>query len=268
MSPNRRALVVPDLRKMKREGKPIAALTAYDATFAGAMDDAGVDLILIGDSLGMVVQGHPSTLPVTLDHMVYHASAVGRGCRRAIRMVDLPFLSYTTPSQALASAARILQEGNAHMVKLEGGEDRLDVIKALVREGVPVAGHLGLLPQSVLSLGGYTVQARDAMSAERLVDEAKLLDEAGISALVLECIPQGLAERITRAISAPTIGIGAGPSCDGQVLVMTDMLGMAPKCPKFCRNFMLEASTIPEAFSLYVSAVHQREFPNADHSFI
>lgn len=268
MSPNRRALVVPDLRKMKREGKPIAALTAYDATFAGAMDDAGVDLILIGDSLGMVVQGHPSTLPVTLDQMIYHASAVGRGCRRAIRMVDLPFLSYTTPSQALASAARILQEGNAHMVKLEGGEDRLDVIKALVREGIPVAGHLGLLPQSVLSLGGYTVQARDATSAERLVDEARLLDEAGISALVLECIPQGLAERITRAVSAPTIGIGAGPSCDGQVLVMTDILGMAPKCPKFCRNFMLEAATIPEAFSLYVAAVHQREFPNADQSFI
>lgn len=154
------------------------------------------------------------------------------------------------------------------MVKLEGGEDRLDVIKALVREGIPVAGHLGLLPQSVLSLGGYTVQARDATSAERLVDEARLLDEAGISALVLECIPQGLAERITRAVSAPTIGIGAGPSCDGQVLVMTDMLGMAPKCPKFCRNFMLEAATIPEAFSLYVAAVHQREFPNADQSFI
>ena len=267
MSPNRRPLVVPDLRKMKREGKPIAALTAYDATFARAMDDAGVDLILIGDSLGMVVQGHASTLPVTLDHMVYHASAVARGCRRAIRMVDLPFLTYTTPAEALTSAARILQESDAHMVKLEGGEDRLDVIKALVREGIPVAGHLGLLPQSVLSLGGYTVQARDVQAAEALIREAKLLDDAGVSALILECIPQDLARLITQSVSTPTIGIGAGNGCDGQVLVVTDMLGISPKCPKFCRNFLAEVSSISEAFALYVESVRKREFPNADQAF-
>lgn len=267
MSPNRRALAVPDLKKMKRDGKPIAALTAYDATFAKVMDDVGVDVILVGDSLGMVVQGHPTTLPVTLDDMVYHARCVARGSHRAIRVVDLPFLTYATPSDALASAARLLREAGAHMVKLEGGSVRLDVIRALVREGIPVAGHLGLLPQSILSLGGYTVQGKDAISAESLLEDAKLLDEAGVSMIVLECIPSALAERITRVVSTPTIGIGAGLGCDGQVLVVTDMLGLSPKCPKFCKNFMAESASVSDAFSHYVEAVRRREFPAAEHAF-
>ena len=267
MTPNRRALVVPDLKKMKRDGKPIVALTAYDATFAKAMDDAGVDVILIGDSLGMVVQGHGTTLPVTLDHMIYHAAAVARGSRRAIRMVDLPFMTYATPSEALASAARLLREGEAHMVKLEGGESRLEVVRALTSEGVPVAGHLGLLPQSVLRLGGYTVQGRDAASAEALVQDAQHLEAAGAAILILECIPAALAERITQSISIPTIGIGAGSACDGQVLVLTDMLGLSPKCPKFCRDFLADSASIPEAFALYVEAVRTRQFPRPENAF-
>ncbi len=267
MTPNRRALVVPDLKKMKRDGRPIAVLTAYDATFAKAMDDAGVDIILVGDSLGMVVQGHGTTLPVTLDDMVYHASAVARGSRRAIRMVDLPFMTYATPADALASAARLMREADAHMVKLEGGESRLDVVRALTREGVPVAGHLGLLPQSVLRLGGYSVQGRDAVSAETLAEDAKHLEAAGAAALILECIPSGLAERITQSVAIPTIGIGAGPGCDGQVLVMTDMLGLSPKCPKFCKDFLVDATSISDAFASYVEAVRTRSFPGVEHSF-
>lgn len=267
MTPNRRALVVPDLKKMKRDGKPIVALTAYDATFAKAVDDAGVDVILVGDSLGMVIQGHGTTLPVTLDHMVYHAAAVARGSRRAIRMVDLPFMSYATPSEALASAARLLREGDAHMVKLEGGESRLEVVRALTQEGVPVAGHLGLLPQSVLRLGGYSVQGRDTTTAETLVQDAKHLEAAGAAVLILECIPATLAERITQSISIPTIGIGAGSGCDGQVLVLTDMLGLSPKCPKFCKNFLADSASIPEAFALYVEAVRMRAFPGTEHAF-
>lgn len=267
MTPNRRALVVPDLKKMKRDGKPIVALTAYDASFAKAMDEAGVDVILVGDSLGMVVQGHGTTLPVTLDHMIYHAAAVARGGRRAIRMVDLPFLTYATPEEALSSAGRLLREGEAHMVKLEGGRSRLDVVRALTREGVPVAGHLGLLPQSVLHLGGYTVQARDAASAETLVEDAKQLEEAGAAALILECIPAGLAARVTRSVSIPTIGIGAGPGCDGQVLVLTDMLGLSPKCPKFSRDFLANSASICEAFALYAEAVRTRKFPGSEHAF-
>ncbi|MEN9680779.1 MAG: 3-methyl-2-oxobutanoate hydroxymethyltransferase [Pseudomonadota bacterium] len=267
MTPNRRALVVPDLKKMKRDGKPIVALTAYDATFARAMDDAGIDVILVGDSLGMVIQGHGTTLPVTLDHMVYHAAAVARGSRRAIRMVDLPFMSYATPADALASAGRLLREGEAHIVKLEGGDSRLDVVRALTREGVPVAGHLGLLPQSVLRLGGYTVQGRDSASAEALMEDAKHLEEAGAAVLILECIPAGLAERITQSISIPTIGIGAGLGCDGQVLVLTDMLGLSSKCPKFCKDFLEGATSISDALGCYVEAVRTRNFPRPEHAF-
>jgi 3-methyl-2-oxobutanoate hydroxymethyltransferase len=267
MTPNRRPLVVPDLKKMKRDGKPIAALTAYDATFAKAMDDAGVDVILVGDSLGMVIQGHGTTLPVTLDHMVYHAAAVARGSRRAIRMVDLPFMTYATPAEALANAARLLREGEAHIVKLEGGDSRLEAVRALTREGIPVAGHLGLLPQSVLRLGGYTVQGRDATSAEALLEDAKQLEAAGAAVLILECIPAGLAERVTQSISIPTIGIGAGCGCDGQVLVLTDMLGLSPKCPKFCRDFLADSASIAEALALYVEAVRTRNFPGTEHAF-
>lgn len=267
MTPNRRALVVPDLKKMKRDGKPIVALTAYDATFAKAMDDVGVDVILVGDSLGMVIQGHGTTVPVTLDQMVYHAAAVARGSRRALRMVDLPFMTYATPSEALHSAARLLREGDAHVVKLEGGQSRVEVVRALSQEGVPVAGHLGLLPQSVLRLGGYTVQGRDASSAEALLEDAKHLEAAGAVILILECIPAALAERITQSISIPTIGIGAGSGCDGQVLVLTDMLGLSPKCPKFCKDFLADSASIPDAFALYVEAVRTRRFPGAEHAF-
>jgi len=263
----RKPLTVPDLPAMKARGETIAALTAYDAMFAAAMDAAGVDLVLVGDSLGMVVQGHPTTLPVTLDQMVYHASCVGRGLQRAILAVDLPFLTYATPEQALASAARLVREGGAQIVKLEGGRQRLEVIRALAGEAIPVCAHLGLLPQSVHQIGGYRVQGRDEQDARTLLEDALLLQDAGASLLVLECVPAALAADITAALSIPTIGIGAGPACDGQVLVAYDLLGLTPHCPRFCRNFLAGADSIHDAFRCYIDAVRERTFPGPEYSY-
>lgn len=260
-------LTLQDLQKLKHSGERIVALTAYDATFARLMDEAGVDLILVGDSLGMVVQGHDTTLPVCLDEMVYHGAAVARGSRRAVRMIDLPFLSYSTPKQALHSASRLIQQGGANLVKLEGGLDRLEVVKALVREGVPVCGHLGLLPQSYLRLGSYSVQGRTPDAADRILEEARLLEDAGVSMLILECIPADLAEKMTRRLSVPTIGIGAGPSCDGQVLVVYDLLGCAPRTPTFCADFLSGADSVLEAFRRYAEAVRAGAFPTEAHTF-
>jgi 3-methyl-2-oxobutanoate hydroxymethyltransferase len=267
MTEARKPLTVPELSAMKARGEKIATLTAYDATFAAAMDEAGVDLVLVGDSLGMVVQGHPTTLPVTLDQMVYHATSVGRGLQRAILAVDLPFLTYTTPGQALASAARLVREGGAQVVKLEGGRQRVEVIRALAGEAIPVCAHLGLLPQSVHRIGGYRVQGRDEQDARTLLEDALLLQEAGASLLVLECVPAALAADITAALSIPTIGIGAGPACDGQVLVAYDLLGLTPHCPRVCRNFLAGADSICDAFSGYVNAVRERTFPGPEHSY-
>lgn len=253
---------------MKARGEKIAMLTAYDASFAQAMDESGVDAILVGDSLGMVLQGHASTLPVTLDQMVYHTICVARGVRRAVLLTDLPFLSYAAPAQALAAAGRLLSEGGAHMVKLEGGRRRVEAIRALVAEGIPVCAHLGLLPQSFRQLGGFLVQGRDEHSAQILLEDALLLQEAGAGLLILECIPAVLAAEISAALSIPTVGIGAGPDCDGQVLVSYDLLGLTPgKRPKFCKNFLEGAGDLRAAFQSYVRAVREGRFPAPEHCY-
>lgn len=267
MSDCQKPITLPDLQAMKARGEKIASLTAYDAAFGAAMDAAGVDLVLVGDSLGMVVQGHPTTLPVKLDEMVYHAAAVRRSLQRALLLVDLPFLSYATPQLALESAARLFRDAGAQMVKLEGGRHRTDVIRALVQEDIPVCGHLGLLPQSIHRLGGYTVQGRGEQEARLLLEDALLIESAGASLLVLECIPSALADEITAALTIPTIGIGAGSGCDGQVLVSYDMLGLMPRCPKFCRDFLADSAGIHEAFHRYVSDVKGQLFPAPEHAF-
>jgi len=260
-------LSLPDLQAMKTRGQKIAALTAYDASFARAMDRAGVDLILVGDSLGMVVQGHETTLPVTLEQMVYHATCVKRAVQRAFMVVDLPFMTYASPAQALDSAARLIRESGAQMVKLEGGRGRLEVVRALTEQSIPVCAHLGLLPQSIHRLGGYRVQGRDERTAQMLLEDAILLQENGAALLVLECVPASLAREISLTLAIPTIGIGAGPECDGQVLVSYDMLGLTPHCPKFCRNFLAASTGIANALESYVRAVREREFPSAEHCF-
>jgi 3-methyl-2-oxobutanoate hydroxymethyltransferase len=261
-------LTIPELQAMKGRGEKIAMLTAYDAGFASAMDEAGIDVILVGDSLGMVVQGYGSTLPVTLDHMIYHAACVARGMRRAVLMADLPFMSYASTAQALDSAARLVREAGVQMVKLEGGRKREDIIRALAEQDIPVCAHLGLLPQSVHRLGGYLVQGRDERSAQLMLEDAIILQEAGAGLLVLECIPAALAGEITAALSIPTIGIGAGSDCDGQVLVCYDMLGITPgKRPKFSRNFLEGAGDIRAAFRSYASEVREGRFPGPEHSF-
>jgi 3-methyl-2-oxobutanoate hydroxymethyltransferase len=267
MSDARKPLTIPAMQAMKARGEKIATLTAYDAAFARLMDEAGVDLVLVGDSLGMVVQGHPTTLPVQLEQMVYHASCVRRGLQRAVLAVDLPFMTYATPKDALDAAARLVREAGVQMVKLEGGRHRLDVIRALAREDIPVCAHLGLLPQSVHRLGGYVVQGRDDRSAQLMLEDAMQVEAAGASLLVLECVPALLASEITAALSIPTIGIGAGAGCDGQVLVSYDMLGMTPRCPRFCRDFLADADSVATAFAAYVTAVRQGAFPAPEHAF-
>jgi 3-methyl-2-oxobutanoate hydroxymethyltransferase len=215
-----------------------------------------------------VVQGHGTTLPVTLDHMIYHAACVARGLRRALLAVDLPFLSYASPERALEAAGRLLREGGAQMVKLEGGRHREATVRALAREDIPVCAHLGLQPQSVHRLGGYPVQARDEASARRLLEDAILLQEAGASLLVLECVPAPLAAEVTAALAIPTIGIGAGPDCDGQVLVCYDMLGLTPgKRPRFSRNFLDGTGDVRAAFEAYVADVKAGRFPGPEHCF-
>ncbi len=256
------------LVRMKQAGERIACLTAYDAAFAGVLEAAGVEVLLVGDSLGMVVQGHDSTLPVGVDDMAYHAAAVARGSRRALRVVDLPFLSYATPERALASAGRLMQAGGAHMVKLEGGREQAEVVHRLTECGVPVCGHLGLLPQSIHRLGGYRVQGREPEAARRLREDARLLEEAGAGLLVLECVPAALAREISRALTLPVIGIGAGPDCDGQVLVLYDLLGISPgRRPRFSKDFLSGEPSVAAAVSAYVQAVKSGGFPGPEHTY-
>lgn len=256
------------LLKMKQRGEKISCLTAYDASFARLMDDAGVDVILVGDSLGMVVQGEESTLPVTVDQMVYHSRCVAQGKQRAFLVTDLPFMSYATADQAAANAARLMQEGLAQMVKLEGGRKQAETVRHLVDLGIPVCGHLGLIPQSVNQLGGYRVQGRDEESANRIVEEAKLLEQAGASLLVLECVPVSLARKVTESLQIPVIGIGAGADCDGQVLVLYDMLDISVgKRPSFSKNFMTDGGDIKMAVENYVRDVRETRFPASEHSF-
>lgn len=262
------AITLATLREMKTRRQRIACLTAYDASFAGLLDEAGVDVLLVGDSLGMVIQGHDSTLPVTVNDIVYHSQAVRRGCRRALLIADMPFMGDASPAQALDNAARLMKEGGAQVVKLEGGRVMGDTVQLLSSRGIPVCAHLGLQPQSVHKVGGYRVQGRDADTASRIIEDARLLEQAGADLLVLECVPAALAEEITGILTIPVIGIGAGPACDGQVLVLYDMLGMTPgKPPRFVRNFMLEAGSVAEAVEAYVKAVRDGEYPAPEHSF-
>lgn len=256
------------LRKMKQDGEKIAVLTAYDASFARALEQAGVEVLLVGDSLGNVVQGRDSTVPVSLDEMVYHSKLVSNGSERALIVADLPFLSYASPEQAVASAARLMKEGGAQMVKLEGGAVMVETVRRLASLGVPVCAHLGLLPQSVHKQGGYRIQGREAADAEAMLADARALEAAGADLLVLECVPQALAGRISEALAIPVIGIGAGPQTDGQVLVLYDMLGITPgKRPSFSHDFLADNGTIARALEAYVQQVKAGRFPAAAHSF-
>ena len=259
---------VTSLNKMKAEGQKIACLTAYDASFAEQLDDAGVDVLLVGDSLGMVVQGLDSTVPVTIDDMVYHTRATARGVNKSLLMADMPFMSFCTEEQALTNAARLMQEGGAHMVKLETTEGQIGIIRRLVDAGVPVCAHLGLRPQSVHKLGGYRVQGRDAESGESMLKEAVALEEAGADCLLLECVPAALAARITQTVGIPVIGIGAGVDTDGQILVLYDILGISKgKRPKFSKDYLHGQGSVLAAAERYVSDVKAGVFPAAEHSF-
>jgi 3-methyl-2-oxobutanoate hydroxymethyltransferase len=253
---------------MKAEGRRIAAITAYDAGFARSVDAAGIDLVLVGDSLGMVCQGHDSTLPVTVDDVAYHTACVARGLSSALLVADLPFQADATPGRALDAATRFLQAGAA-MAKLEGAGHKLEVIRFLAEREIPVCAHLGLTPQSVLRLGGYKVQGREAAAARRLLDDAKAVAEAGADALVLECVPSALAAEITAAIAIPTIGIGAGPACDGQILVLHDLLGLnsGHRRPRFVKDFLADGGSVEGAFRAYAEAVRSGAFPAPEHGY-
>jgi 3-methyl-2-oxobutanoate hydroxymethyltransferase len=255
------------LKALKQGSEKFSCITAYDATFAAVADDAGIDVLLIGDSLGMVLQGHSSTLPVTVEDMVYHTASVSRGRRNALIMTDMPFNAMNSTEQALYNAGRLMSAG-AHVVKLEGEAWLADIIEQLSHRGIPVCAHLGLTPQSVNKLGGFKVQGKQAEKANRMIEAAKLLCQAGADLLLLECVPVALAEIITREVPVPVIGIGAGNVTDGQVLVMHDLLGLnTGYTPRFVKNFLAGAASIQDAFSRYHQAVKQGEFPGPEHTF-
>lgn len=262
-------LTVRDIRAMKEQGAKITVLTAYDARFAGLIDEAGIDMVLVGDSLGMVVLGYESTVPVTMAEMLHHARAAKKGVQRAVLVGDLPFLSYQVDQrEAIANAGRFLKEAGCDAVKLEGGAEVCDTVAAIVRAGIPVMGHIGLTPQTAGQLGGYKVQGKDLESAQKMLRDAKALAAAGAFALVLECIPDQLAAAITEAISIPTIGIGAGPHCDGQVLVTHDLIGMFEKfVPRFVKQYANLAPQIKEAIAAFRDEVRSGAYPDAAHSF-
>ncbi|RKH58509.1 3-methyl-2-oxobutanoate hydroxymethyltransferase [Corallococcus aberystwythensis] len=262
-------VTIHTLKRLKQSGQKICMVTAYDATFARILDEGGADVLLVGDSLGMVVQGQDSTLPVTMDQMVYHSAAVARGAKRAHVVGDLPFMSYqVSPQEAVRNAGRLVSEGNVGSVKLEGGAEFADTVRAIVRASIPVMGHLGLTPQSVHKMGGYVVQGRDEDAARRMLDDALALEAAGAYALVLEGVPLELARTITQSLKIPTIGIGAGKHCDGQVLVCYDLLGMNPDFkPKFVKRFANLHGNITEAANTYFAEVRAGTFPDEEHSF-
>jgi 3-methyl-2-oxobutanoate hydroxymethyltransferase len=253
---------------MKQKGEKIACLTVYDASFAQLLEDAGIEVLLVGDSLGMVIQGWETTVPVTLEDMVYHTRCVARGRKRALLVVDLPFMSYATAPLALASATALMQAG-AQVVKLEGGAIEVDIVRHLTERGIPVCAHLGLTPQSVHKLGGYRVQGREETAAETIRQDALALQTAGADMLVLECVPSSLATEITHTLAIPVIGIGAGVDCDGQVLVLYDALGITPgKVPKFAKNFSKEVSGgVRMTLEAFVKAVKSGDFPTLEHRF-
>ncbi len=262
-------VTIHTLKRFKQIGQKICMVTAYDATFARILDQSGADVLLVGDSLGMVVQGHESTLPVTMEQMIYHCTAVSRGARRAHVVGDLPFMSYqVTPQEAVRNAGRLVSEGGVGSVKLEGGAEFADVVSAMTRASIPVMGHLGLTPQSVHKMGGYVVQGRDEDAARKILEDAIALEQAGCYALVLEGVPLELARTITQRLSIPTIGIGAGRYCDGQVLVCYDLLGMNPDFkPKFVKRYADLHGNITEAAGSFFSEVRAGTFPDEEHSF-
>lgn len=262
-------LTIQDIITMKKNGERISMLTAYDASFAGLIDAAGIDMVLVGDSLGMVLLGYNSTIPVTMEEMLHHCRAAGRGVKRAVLVGDMPFMSYqVSQNEAINNAGRFLKEAGCDAVKLEGGTEMCDTVKAIVKAGIPLMGHIGLTPQTASQLGGYRVQGRDADSARRLLQSARDLEAADVFAIVLECIPAQLSEAITRMVSIPTIGIGAGKHCDGQVLVTHDMVGMFEKFnPSFVKQFAKLAPQIKDAVADYNKEVKNGSFPAEEHSF-
>jgi 3-methyl-2-oxobutanoate hydroxymethyltransferase len=262
-------VTIHTLGKMKERGERITMLTAYDATFARLIDDAHAEVLLVGDSLGMVVQGHETTLPVTLEDVIYHTRAVARGVRRAHIVGDMPFMSYQAGlDTAIENAGRLIKEGGAHSVKLEGGRRHAKLVERLSEVGIPVMGHIGLTPQSFHQMGGFKVQGREASAQEKLLDDALALQRAGAYSIVLEAMPSTIAQRITNALSIPTIGIGAGPSCDGQVLVIYDLLGMNEEFkPRFVRRYENFATRIRTAVDSFVGDVREGTFPSEEESF-
>ncbi|EAR23223.1 3-methyl-2-oxobutanoate hydroxymethyltransferase [Nitrococcus mobilis] len=259
---------VTRLLQMKAAGEVIACLTAYDHSLACVVDEAGVDVILVGDTLGMVIQGHETTLSVSVDDVIYHTRCVAAAHRRALIMADMPFMSYLDEATALRNAGRLMQEGGARMVKLEGTADQVSIVAALARAGVPVCAHLGLLPQRIHKLGGYKVQGRDRTSAHAMIDDAHALEAAGADLLLVECIPAALGERLAHELRIPVIGIGAGSGCDGQILVLQDLLGITPgRPPRFAKDFMTGAGNVQTAVQEYVAAVKARRFPDEEHCF-
>jgi len=256
------------LQTMKQNGEKIVCLTAYDASFTSLIEKADVDVLLVGDSLGMVIQGHDSTLPVTMDDVVYHLQCVMRTSESAFVIGDMPFMSYATVDQAISNAARLMQDGGAQMVKLEGGDIQVEIVQALASRGIPVCAHLGLQPQAVHKIGGYRVQGRDEAAAANMMQQSTSLVEAGADILLLECVPEALAKTITEAVDIPVIGIGAGGDCDGQILVLQDAIGLtAGHVPKFVQDFSRQELHPSLAIKAYVSAVREGSFPTKDHCF-
>ncbi|RMG96384.1 MAG: 3-methyl-2-oxobutanoate hydroxymethyltransferase [Candidatus Dadabacteria bacterium] len=262
-------ITIPEIRERKRRGPPLVMITAYDYPTARIVDQAGVDLILVGDSLGMVCLGYPDTVPVTLDEMIHHTAAVARGAERALVVGDLPFLTYqVSREQAIESAGRLVKEARADCVKLEGGRSQADKIEAIVTAGIPVMAHIGLTPQTATQLGGFKVQGRDPEAARALLEDAKAVEAAGAFAVVLECVPTKLATRISQSLSIPTIGIGAGPRCDGQVLVLHDLVGLFDRfVPKFVKRYADLGAEMRRAVETYCAEVRDGAFPGPEHGF-
>lgn len=259
---------VSTLGKMKAQGEAIACITAYDASFAALVDQAGVDLVLVGDSLGMVIQGHDTTVPVTVEDVVYHCRNVTRGLRRAFLMADMPFMSYTNGDQALNNAVRLMQEGGAMMIKLEGGAGQVKIVEYLAAHDIPVCAHLGLKPQSVHKIGGFKVQGRERSAADQMLDDARALQDAGADIVLVECVPNEVGAAITKALSVPVIGIGAGPEVDGQILVLYDILDITQgRTPRFVKNFIVGAGSPLIAIQSYVQAVKDGTYPATEHCF-
>ena len=265
---NIKKVTTQTLRQLKRDGEKIASLTAYDAAFARVLDRAGCDFILVGDSVGMVVQGQATTIPVTVDDIIYHTQLVARGVERALIMADMPFMSYHSPAECLHNAARLMKEGGAEVVKLEWGALQLDMVSRLTECGIPVCAHLGLTPQAIHKIGAYRVQGREHDTALKMIDDARALEAAGADLLLLECVPMELAATITRNATVPVIGIGAGPSVDGQILVLYDILDIAPgKRTRFSKNYMAGVNSIHEAIEAFVQDVKALRFPTAEFGF-